>query len=87
MVEFPADYAPPRQGSVVSQDEARPYGITGGAQTGRWAAQCLCAGNHAGELVAAGVQDYFAVADFSARHAILVGIFDHVTSQRLSDSE
>jgi len=34
------------------------------------------------ELVAAGVQDYFAVPDFSARYAILVGVFDHVASQR-----
>ena len=46
-----------------------------------------CAGNHAVELVAAGVQDYFAVVDFPARYAILAGIFDHITSQRLSDSE
>jgi hypothetical protein len=28
IVEFPAGYAPPRQGSVVSRDEARPYEIT-----------------------------------------------------------
>ncbi|MBA3881658.1 MAG: hypothetical protein H0X73_02850 [Chthoniobacterales bacterium] len=28
IVEFPAGYAPPAQGSVVSRDEARPYEIT-----------------------------------------------------------
>jgi hypothetical protein len=32
------------------------------------------------ELVAAGVQDYFAVSDFSVRDTILIGIFDRVTS-------
>jgi hypothetical protein len=58
-----------------------------GAQAGRWTAQCLCAGNHAVQLLAACVQDYFVVPDFSVRYAILVGIFDNVTSQRLSDSE
>src|SRR5260370_37885360 len=38
------------------------------------------------ELVAAARQDYFAVPDFSIRYSILVRIFDHVTSQRFSDS-
>jgi hypothetical protein len=28
IVEFPAGYNPPRQGSVVSRDEARPFEIT-----------------------------------------------------------
>jgi hypothetical protein len=28
IVEFPAGYSPPRQGSVVNRDEARPYEIT-----------------------------------------------------------
>jgi hypothetical protein len=28
IVEFPAGYAPPQQGSIVSRDEARPYEIT-----------------------------------------------------------
>ena len=28
IVEFPAGYTPPAQGSVVSRDEARPYEIT-----------------------------------------------------------
>jgi hypothetical protein len=32
------------------------------------------------QLPAAGVQDYFAVPDFSARDAILIGILNHVTS-------
>ena len=31
-------------------------------------------------LVAAGVQDYLAVPDFSARDTILIGILNHVTS-------
>ena len=31
------------------------------------------------QLVAAGVQDYFAVPDFSARDTILIGILNHVT--------
>src|SRR6266436_4638118 len=34
------------------------------------------------ELVVAAVQDYFAVPYFCVRYAILVGVFDHVTSQR-----
>jgi hypothetical protein len=38
------------------------------------------------QLPAAGVQDHFAVPDFSIRYSILVGIFDHVSSQRFSDS-
>ena len=32
------------------------------------------------ELVAAGVQDYFAVPDFPVRYTILIGILNHVTS-------
>jgi len=28
IVEFPAGYTPPRQGSIVSRDEARPFEIT-----------------------------------------------------------
>jgi len=28
IVEFPAGYNPPRQGAIVSRDEARPYEIT-----------------------------------------------------------
>ena len=28
IVDFPAGYAPPAQGAVVSRDEARPYEIT-----------------------------------------------------------
>ena len=38
------------------------------------------------QLLAAGAQDYLAVPDFSTRDTILVGILDHVTSQRFSDS-
>ena len=38
------------------------------------------------QLMAACVQNYFAVPDFSARHSVLVGIFDHITSQRSSYS-
>src|SRR6516165_3941554 len=38
------------------------------------------------QLVAARVQDYFAVSNFPVRYSILVGIFDHVTSQRSSNS-
>ena len=38
------------------------------------------------QLAAAGVQDYLAVPNFSARYSILVGILDHVSSQRFSDS-
>ena len=38
------------------------------------------------QLAAAGVQDYLAVSNFSARYSILVGILNHVTSQRSSDS-
>ena len=32
------------------------------------------------ELVAAGVQDYFAVPDFSVGDTILIGVLNHVTS-------
>ena len=32
------------------------------------------------QLLAAGVQDYLAVPDFSARDTILIGILNHVTS-------
>jgi hypothetical protein len=32
------------------------------------------------ELLAAGVQDYFAVPDFAARDTIFIGVPDHVTS-------
>jgi hypothetical protein len=33
------------------------------------------------ESMAAGVQNYFAVPDFSVRDAILTGILDHVSAQ------
>ena len=32
------------------------------------------------QLMAACMQNYFAISDFSARYSVLIGIFDHVRS-------
>ena len=58
------------------------YGQSAGERILGAAAECHVAGG----LVTAGVQDYFAVPDFSVGHAILAGIFNHVTSERSSNS-
>src|SRR5262249_17465150 len=37
------------------------------------------------KLVAAGIQDHFAVLDFSVGYSVLASVLDHVSSQRFSD--